>query len=185
MSVACFVAMRVCRVGALCILAAGLTFVHSARADVFLLDAELNGANARPEAVVTEATGKAIMSWNTETNQYNLSLLIQGLTLAPDNSNTVTAAHIHLGTSEEVGGGIEPLPVDTWVEAGGAIFANHIGINASSDLINNEVALLNEGTYLSVHTVANPGGEIRGQLIPEPVSIALLGVGLLMMMRRR
>ena len=181
----CLVGMRTRFVCALSIAAVGLMFVHNARADVFLLDAELNGANERPEAVVTEATGKAIMSWNTETNQYNLSLLIQGLTLAPDNPNTVIAAHIHLGTSDVAGGVIEPLPVETWVEAGGAIFATYAGVDASQDLIDNEAALLNEGTYINVHTNAHGPGEIRGQLIPEPASMALLGVGALLLMRRR
>jgi len=34
-------------------------------------------------------------------------------------------------------------------------------------------------TYLNIHTVNNPGGEIRGFLIPEPQSLALLGIGML------
>ena len=46
-------------------------------------------------------------------------------------------------------------------------------------------------TYVNIHTVNNPGGEIRGQIlpvVPEPstISLAALGLGsLLLWMRRR
>lgn len=33
--------------------------------------------------------------------------------------------------------------------------------------------------YFNIHTTAFPGGEIRGFLVPEPASLALLGIGLL------
>jgi hypothetical protein len=34
-------------------------------------------------------------------------------------------------------------------------------------------------TYFNIHTMNNPGGEIRGQLVPEPASLLLLGSALL------
>jgi CHRD domain/PEP-CTERM motif len=39
--------------------------------------------------------------------------------------------------------------------------------------------------YINVHTVDNGGGEIRGNIVPEPSSIALLSIGILGLMRRR
>lgn len=33
-------------------------------------------------------------------------------------------------------------------------------------------------SYINLHTVQNPAGEIRGQLIPEPSTTALLGLGI-------
>jgi hypothetical protein len=43
-------------------------------------------------------------------------------------------------------------------------------------------------TYFNIHTMVNPGGEIRGQLVPEPASLLLLGSALLalsLMIKRR
>ncbi len=51
------------------------------------------------------------------------------------------------------------------------------GVTLGGELTN----LLNGGLYINVHTSDHAGGEIRGQIerIPEPGSIALLGLGLL------
>ncbi len=38
--------------------------------------------------------------------------------------------------------------------------------------------LLAGKAYLNIHTTAFPGGEIRGFLVPEPATLALLGIGL-------
>jgi hypothetical protein len=44
------------------------------------------------------------------------------------------------------------------------------GTTLGAQLVN----LFNEGLYINFHTVANGGGEIRGQIIPEPATGLLL-----------
>jgi hypothetical protein len=54
-------------------------------------------------------------------------------------------------------------------------------ITLQGGLIQAETALIagiqNRTSYLNIHTVSNPGGEIRGQLepVPEPATLLLLG----------
>ena len=38
--------------------------------------------------------------------------------------------------------------------------------------------LLNGLCYINFHTMQNGGGEIRGQIVPEPSTMILLGAGL-------
>jgi hypothetical protein len=45
--------------------------------------------------------------------------------------------------------------------------------------------VLDFNTYINIHTSFRPGGEIRGQLLPEPSSLGLLAVGSMALLRRR
>ena len=51
------------------------------------------------------------------------------------------------------------------------------GINTFAEAVN---AIEAGQTYFNIHTVANPGGEIAGQItvVPEPASLTLLTLGL-------
>jgi hypothetical protein len=85
-----------------------------------------------------------------------------------------TVAHIHAGAPRANGPTIVtiPLPVNfsndlsvTWtVNAGNMTARPDAGIRSIEDLIQACVA---GACYVNVHSVVNPGGEIRGQLCPE------------------
>jgi len=87
---------------------------------------------------------------------------------------TTTAGHIHVG-AKGVGG---PVAIDfpaiagrlgdfvTTFRVGEASFraTPAIGINTIDDVIQ---AVANGNAYVNIHTTTNPGGEIRGQLVPK------------------
>jgi CHRD domain len=120
--------------------------------------ATMNGANERPAPVITTATGATTATLDGSTLTLNVSYT--GLSGKP------TLAHIH-GPADE--SGTAPPICD---------FTNKIDANATGTgsltatcildgTVNKDLTVtnLNDGKlYVNVHTAANPGGEIRGQL---------------------
>ncbi len=76
-------------------------------------------------------------------------LTVSGLT------GGVTAGHIHAGAIGVNGGVVVPL-------AFAGTTASGVVALAAAD----QTTLMNTGLYMNVHTAANPGGEIRGQIVP-------------------
>jgi len=112
-----------------------------------VFQANLNGANEAPTPVTTTATGFASMVLDTSTNSLTYRFTSQGI--------TPTMAHIHTGTV-----GI----------AGGIAFPLNLGGTGVVTLTEAQAFVLaNNGYYVNVHSVAFPGGEIRGQLNPQAV----------------
>jgi len=149
----------------------------------------LTGANEVPP-VPSSATGLATVVLDAAAQTLQINATFSGLT-----SNT-NAPHIHccapLGTNAGVATTVPAFPgFPLGVTSGSftsAVFDltqptiyNPAFVTLQGGLTQAEVALiagiLNGTTYLNIHTVNFPGGEIRGQLqaVPEPTTLLLLG----------
>ncbi len=135
------------------------------------LKAELNGDNEVPP-LATNGLGRATFTLNDD--QTELSYLLEVF-----NIDSVTQAHIHQGGPDVNG----PVGVFLFglVEGGGPV--NGVlssGTITEDDLIGpwaGDMAgflndLLTGNTYVNVHTTTNPPGEIRGQIMTEPLTKA-------------
>jgi hypothetical protein len=138
------------------------------------IEVPLSGGASVPP-VQTSATGMAIISLEAGPNGYNISF-----ELDVTNIVDVTAAHIHLGAADANGGVIVPLFTGpkksgsfTGVLAKGSITeADLTGAMKGKTFADLAAAVLSGQTYVNVHTVANPNGEIRGQIIIPGASTA-------------
>lgn len=156
------------------------------------LSTTLSGANEVP-VVASPGTGLALLTLDAAANTLFLNVTFSGLL-----ANT-SAAHIHccapLGTNAGVATTVPAFPgFPLGVTAGSysqtldlasagsynpAFITNNGGTVASAEAVL-IAGLLAGNSYLNIHTTANPGGEIRGQLrVPEPASLLLLASGLL------
>ncbi|GGF66419.1 CHRD domain-containing protein [Alteromonas lipolytica] len=122
----------------------------------------LSGAQEVP-AVVTSASGSGYALVNTLT--YDLSLVVN-----TDGVDDATAAHIHtgrIGTNGDVLVALEQSAsaAGTWMtSANTQITAEILDILASG------------GHYVNIHTPANPGGELRGQILTDNFVLVAFGL---------
>lgn len=111
--------------------------------------ANLTGAQEVP-AVNTNATGTAVITLTPAGLIYVIT--VNGL------SGPITGAHFHFGVAGTNG----PVVIDLTSSFGGRTTATG-NLGAVPDSV--VAALLTGRVYLNVHTPANPGGEIRGQVL--------------------
>nr|WP_237691093.1 CHRD domain-containing protein [Paenibacillus caui] len=125
----------------------------------------MNGRNEVPP-VRTIATGNAILRLNRAGDRLSFRLVIR-------NINRVTQAHIHLGRRGENGPIVAflfgPSKFGISVRRGvirGTLTRNDLVGPLRGKTIRDLVREMERGnTYVNVHTVQNPDGEIRGQII--------------------
>ena len=127
--------------------------------------ATLTGAAERPNPVTTTATGTSTVTINDANSTITFSVSVTNL-LSP------TMAHIHVGTTSEAG----PIALSLLATAPATgVFSGVLasGTAAGSTVVGGETfatlaAKIRSGNaYINVHTLANPGGEIRGQLVEQ------------------
>lgn len=166
---------------------------------VTIFTAMLDGAQETPSPVVTAATGSATLTLNDDATRLEILVQINGLDLdgnqTPENTlDNVVSFHIHRAPvgvgGPVVFGFISPnsdLNGDLVINAAaGTVFSAWDLNEGNNTTLAAELNNLRDGLlYLNVHTVARSTGEIRGQIVPEPATLAMLGLGAAAIVRRR
>jgi len=121
--------------------------------------AELSGENQVPPLDV-EASGDATVTISDDEQTVSWEVTYSGLTGAP------AAGHIHVGADGAHGPVMIPFASVTETGTSGSFAAADYtggeGLPADWDGV---LAAIRDGnSYVNIHTEANPGGEIRGQL---------------------
>ena len=129
------------------LIAAGLA-VSPALAETMSFKADLKGSNEVPP-VNTPGNGTLTTTYDTASKKLSWRGSVSGLTGNP------TAAHFH--------GPAEPgKNAGVLIPAPGVANGNFEG---STTLTDDQAKALTAGqTYFNIHTAANPGGELRGQV---------------------
>ena len=140
--------------------------------NVVVLTAQLSGANENPPPATTGAHGNARVvvdrAAGTITYEVNVYNLPTGL----------TGSHIHVGPAGSNGPIIldfrpQTLGISDDFSLSGTLTAADLRPNAAAGIDSFEDAVFSIASgvaYMNVHTQANPGGEIRGQLCPDSPS---------------
>ncbi len=119
---------------------------------ILVFRTELSGAQEVP-AVATEASGVAFLTLDEAGLLASIHATTAGLDDASD-------AHLHSG----IGGVAGPVEIGLTQDGSDPAhwFANEAALSAEQ-----LAALLTARTYVNVHSPDHPGGEIRGQFVPE------------------
>jgi hypothetical protein len=119
--------------------------------------ADLTGAQEVP-AVAISATGQGTAVISADGSTVTYLVTYSGL------SGTLNAAHFHTGAAGVAGGVILPLVAGP-SPMSGTLTAADFKASGSVTTFAQAVAAIRAGTtYFNLHTAANPGGEIRGQI---------------------
>jgi CHRD domain len=151
---------------------AGVGWLGSASAGGGNFTADLTGAAERPTPVVTDVVGKAEIEFSEDLSSASFELEVENAFFGTPNRK-LTQAHIHCGGPEVAGPVVVFLAgnhangweVDgLWVSNASFTADNIVNNSCGSTMSALRDSIAAGNTYVNVHSVANPGGEARGQL---------------------
>ena len=153
--------------------AASVFGVPASHASPVTFTAILNGASESPPNA-SPGTGSATVIFDGTVFTVDVSVVFTNLT-AP-----ASAAHIHCCTAVPNAGNVAVSIGFTGFPSATSGTYDHIFTLTSAAYTTLFTGALADRSYVNIHDATFPGGEIRGFLhaVPEPGSLALLGLGL-------
>ena len=118
----------------------------------------LSGAQEVP-AVATNASGLGVFTLSQDQERLKFRVVVAGL------SGAITGAHFHIAGP----GANAPVALTLVPFLMGNVLEGEISSQGPTPLLTPALrtALVQGGVYINFHTAANPGGEIRAQVLPE------------------
>ncbi|GAA3980779.1 CHRD domain-containing protein [Hymenobacter antarcticus] len=118
----------------------------------------LSGAQEVP-AVATTASGLGVFTLSQDQERLKFRVVVAGL------SGAITGAHFHIAGP----GANAPVALNLTPFLSGNVLEGEISSQGATPLLTPALrtALVQGGVYINFHTAANPGGEIRAQVLPE------------------
>lgn len=145
----------------------GLIGLAPARAAIVRFNVTLDAAQETPASTST-ATGTAVVLYDTQSNTLDLSVALTNF------ANLISNSHIHEGAPGVAGAPVVPLGDETnYTRSGTSITGMRTGLTYGGT----PATLLSGGAYLNFHSAEFTAGEIRGQLVPEPVRLSAILTG--------
>jgi len=129
---------------------------------IIYLEASIDGLQEVPPNA-SPATGYGTMNYDTVSKLLSWSIDYVGL-LTP-----ASAAHFHKAPPGVGGPVVVPIP--------GVSGTSGTAIGSATLTAAQATDLLAHLWYVNIHTPTFPGGEIRGQVVPEPSTLALVSLG--------